>query len=146
MFTHAKDSKVARLEQFPPFDGCGREELELIASLGDLVELASGTVLTEQGGSGSEAFILLDGHCTVARDGRELARLGPGAVIGEVATLDHGRRTATVTADTPVEALVFDPRSFARVIREAPAVTRRMLADVAARLRDQQSRPAPAGA
>lgn len=135
MFAHTRDSKIARLEGFPAFAGCDRHELELIASLGDLVVLDAGTVLTEQGGSGSEAFILLEGTATVAGDGRMLATLGPGAVVGEIATLDHGRRTATVTTETPVEALVFDPRAFARLVDEVPAVTRHMLADVAARLR-----------
>ena len=68
--------------------------------------LPAGTVLTTQGEPGDEVFLLLDGVVTVEVDGRQLAEIGPGAVLGERAALEGGVRTATVTAVTPVRLAV----------------------------------------
>lgn len=135
MFT-TRDPKLSLLEAIPLFAGCDRRELRAIGGLGDLITRDSGTILIEEGRSGGEAFVIVDGSVTVSRDGDVLATLGPGAVVGEVAVLDRGRRTATVTADTPIELLVFDPRGFKSLLREAPAVARRMLTETARRLRN----------
>lgn len=136
MFTTTRDPKLSRLDSIPLFTGCDRREIRAIGRLGDLTRRDRGTVLIEQGHSGREVFIIVDGSVTVSRNGEAVATLGPGEVVGEVAVLDRGRRTATVTADTPVEVLVFDPRSFASLLHEAPVVARRMLAETATRLRN----------
>ncbi len=68
--------------------------------------LPAETVLTTQGEAGDEIFLLLDGVVTVEVDGRQLAEIGPGAVLGERAALEGGVRTATVTAATPVRVAV----------------------------------------
>ena len=63
-------------------------------------KLAIGAVLTEQGGPGDDIYLLLDGMLSVWVDGTQVAELGPGAVIGERALLEEGRRTATLRAVT----------------------------------------------
>jgi len=63
-------------------------------------KVAKGTELIRQGEEGDEVYLLLDGIVSVAVDGTVLAELGPGAVLGERASLTQGRRTATVTALT----------------------------------------------
>lgn len=135
MFT-TTDPKLDRLEAIPLFAGCTRRELRTIGHLGDLATREAGTVLIQQGGWGGETFVIVDGTVSVSRDGRELATLGPGDVVGEIAVLAGGRRTATVTAETPVEVLAFDPRAFKSLLAVAPAVTRRMLTESSRRLRD----------
>lgn len=62
--------------------------------------LAPGEVLVHQGDPGSELYLLLDGLLTVEVDGKELADVGPGAILGEHAILGDGRRTATLRAAT----------------------------------------------
>ncbi len=62
--------------------------------------LEPGQALVQQGKPGVDLFLLLDGVLTVAVDGRPVAELGPGAVVGERALLEGGRRTATLTAAT----------------------------------------------
>ena len=59
-------------------------------------------MLTQQGDEASELYVILDGLVSVEVDGRELGDLGPGAVVGERALLEGGRRTATLRAITPV--------------------------------------------
>ena len=63
-------------------------------------KLASGSLLTEQGQPGSEIYLLLDGVLSVWVDGAEVGELGPGAILGERALLEEGRRTATLRAVT----------------------------------------------
>jgi hypothetical protein len=67
-----------------------------------LRKLQPGDVLVEQGAVGDALFLLLDGIVRVTVDGEPVAELGPGAVVGERATLEGGLRTATLTAVTPV--------------------------------------------
>lgn len=135
------DAKVARLEHVPLLRGCSARDREVMCRLGDLVRLERGSVLMEQGRFGHEAVVLLDGALTVSRDETVVAVLQPGAVVGEGAVLNGGRRTATVVAATPVELLVFDQRSFTCLLAEVPVVTRRILSELS--LRSRQLDPAP---
>jgi len=63
-------------------------------------KLATGAPLTEQGQAGDDIYLLLDGVLSVWVDGTQVGELGPGAVIGERALLEEGRRTATLRAFT----------------------------------------------
>ena len=60
-----------------------------------------GATLVEQGDAGSDMYVLLDGVFSVEVDGASVAQVGPGAVLGERALLEGGRRTATLRALTP---------------------------------------------
>lgn len=64
--------------------------------------LAAGDLLASQGDPGDSLFLVLDGVLSVAVDGKQLGDLGPGAVVGERAILEHSTRTATLTAITAV--------------------------------------------
>ena len=63
-------------------------------------KLAKGTLLAEQGDPGHDIYLLLDGVLSVSVDGTQVGELGPGAVMGERALLEGGRRTATLRAVT----------------------------------------------
>ena len=65
------------------------------------LRLRTGAVLVAQGDPGHELYLLFDGVLAVEIDGVTVAELGPGAVVGEVALLHGGRRTATLRAVTP---------------------------------------------
>jgi CRP-like cAMP-binding protein len=60
--------------------------------------LQAGRTLVEQGERGEELFLLFDGVLRVEVDGKPVAEVGPGAVVGEMALLAQGRRTATLRA------------------------------------------------
>lgn len=64
-------------------------------------KVKQGETITEQGSEGAELFLVLDGVFAVEVDGEEIAEVGPGAVLGERAILEEGRRTSTVRARTP---------------------------------------------
>jgi hypothetical protein len=65
------------------------------------LRLRRGATLVEQGDPGHELYLLFDGLLAVEIDGRKVGELGPGAVVGELALLAGGRRTATLRAVTP---------------------------------------------
>jgi Cyclic nucleotide-binding domain len=66
----------------------------------DRRKLGEGETLVEQGAEGRELYLLLDGVLEVAVDGEPVAEVGPGALLGERALLEGGRRTATLRART----------------------------------------------
>jgi CRP-like cAMP-binding protein len=75
-----------------------------------------------QGDVALECFIVESGDVVVSRDGQELARRGPGTIVGEMALVDHGPRTATVTAATPVTAYVLSRGEFSSLLVDAPDI------------------------
>jgi len=66
----------------------------------------AGTTITTQGEPGEEIYLVLDGVLDVVVDDRQVAQVGPGAVLGERAVLEGGVRTSTLTAVTPVRLAV----------------------------------------
>ncbi|MDQ1395297.1 MAG: hypothetical protein QOG64_556 [Acidimicrobiaceae bacterium] len=62
--------------------------------------LAQGEVLTEEGTTGSDVYLILDGVVEVESKGKVLGALGPGALVGERGPLEGGVRTATLRAET----------------------------------------------
>ena len=68
--------------------------------------LGEGETLVEQGAEGQELYLLLDGVLEVVVDGEPVAEVGPGALLGERALLEGGRRTATLRTRTPARVAV----------------------------------------
>ena len=71
--------------------------------------LHPGETLVEQGATGDTIFLLLDGVLDVEVDGERIAEIGPGAIVGERAFLEGGRRTSTMRALTPCRIAVASP-------------------------------------
>jgi hypothetical protein len=84
-----------------------------------------GQAIVEQGDEGRELFLLLDGIVDVEVDGTEVAEIGPGALLGEMALLEGGKRTATLWATTPVRAVVVPPDAVDQSALEELAAGRR---------------------
>jgi CRP-like cAMP-binding protein len=124
------------LAQVPLFAACSRKELQTIAKASDEVTVPSDKVLVEQGTSGRECFVIVDGTASVKRNGRRVATLGPGSYFGELSLLDKGPRTATVTAETPLTVLVLGPREFSSVLDAVPGLSHKLLTTLATRVRD----------
>jgi len=72
-------------------------------------KLAKDEILVKQGDAGQELFLLLDGVLSVEVDGKPIAEVGPGAILGERALLETGTRTATLRALTAVRVAVASP-------------------------------------
>lgn len=72
-------------------------------------KLKQGETLVEQGEEGREMFLLLDGVLSVEVNGDAVAELGPGALLGERALLESGRRTSTLRAVSACKVAVVVP-------------------------------------
>lgn len=64
-------------------------------------KLKEGATLTTQGEQADAIYLLLDGVIEVTVDGKDIAAVGPGALMGERAVLEGRQRTATLTAVSP---------------------------------------------
>lgn len=132
----SKASQLDHLKSVPLFAGLNKKQLQLIAKSADEITLASGTVLVDQGQTGREAFLVLDGKVGVKRNGRKVATLGAGAIVGELALLDHGPRTATAVCETDCTVLVVDRRNFLSIVESSHTLTSRLLEYLASRIRE----------
>jgi CRP/FNR family transcriptional regulator, cyclic AMP receptor protein len=139
------DAKTRALSMVPLFAACGSGELDAIARLADEIDIPAGEELTHEGRSGREFFVILDGSVRVEREGNVIRTLGPGEFFGEIALIDGGPRTATVTTETPVRALVLAHHDFRTLINDNPAVARTVLLALAARVRDHEAGPTLGG-
>jgi CRP-like cAMP-binding protein len=104
------------------------------------VSVPPGRVLCEEGTIGREFFIIVEGQATVRAKGRKVATLGPGQYFGELALLDRRPRSASVVSDTDMVLLVLGQRQFNGVLDAIPALSRKLLAAMATRLREADSR------
>jgi CRP-like cAMP-binding protein len=128
------NEKVDLIKRAPLFWNCSKRELKEIAQIADEIDLRKGKEMTRQGERGREFFVLLDGDAEVRKDGRTINELGPGDFFGEIALVSDTPRTATVTATSPVRALVITDRSFRRLMKDQPGIQGKVLAALAARV------------
>jgi CRP-like cAMP-binding protein len=135
----ARQSHLDHLASVSLFSACSKKELQAVARATDELDLPPGRVLCEQGTTGREAFVIIDGTAEVRINDAKVATLGAGSCVGELALLDHGPRTATVVAETDVRALVIGVREFAAILDDVPSMTQKLLRALAARIRDLDS-------
>jgi CRP/FNR family transcriptional regulator, cyclic AMP receptor protein len=128
--------KLELLGQMPLFAACTKRQLEQVAALAVPIERKKGTVMTRQGAAGGLAFIIVTGTAEVARNGKRVALLGPGGVVGELSLIDGKPRSATVTAASDLGALALDRADLFKLVTKAPPVMRKLLESMAQRLRD----------
>lgn len=131
----ARASYLDHLARIPLFSSFSKRDLQKIAKASDEVTVDAGRVLVEEGTTGREAFVIIDGQATVKRNGRKVATLGPGNHFGELALLDGGPRSATVVADTPMTLLVLGQREFNGVLDEVPGLAHKLMASMAQTIR-----------
>ena len=132
------DPKLDLIAAVPLFSGLNRREVEFLGKLMDEVDVSDGKVLTREGATGGEFFIVLEGTVRIERSGREVNRLGEGDFLGEIALIDQGRRTATAIADGPVRLMVLTTSGFASMLSQNPGVESKILRVLAQRVRDLQ--------
>ena len=78
----------------------------------------------EQGAPGTDVYLILDGIFVVEVDGEAVTEIGPGAVVGERASLEGGIRTATLRATTRARVASIPPDALDREDLGALAATR----------------------
>ncbi len=116
------------------FDSFTPREVAAISAHGRRVTLPEGWSPIWEQTPADKAYILLDGSVSVRRDGSEIARLGPGDIVGEAGIVGHSLRTATVVALTPLKAIHFTDDDITALMTEMPSFKDQITAVVEARL------------
>ena len=129
-----------RLRAIPLFSDLSDEDLEKLASWLTIEEVSEGRRLTPEGGPGYQFYVIEEGTAEVRRNEELIGSLGPGDFFGEMALLAGSRRTATVRARGPVQAMVFEPIYFRPFLIENPSVAVTLLEVLAERLNAVQTR------
>jgi CRP/FNR family transcriptional regulator, cyclic AMP receptor protein len=122
----------------PLFAGLSRRHLKQLAEHADVVSFRERETIVEADQPGGTFYVILEGEARVGRGPKTIRRLVPGEFFGEISLLDGGPRTATVVAVTPVTAIRIFKRSFDRVVAQDPTLATKILAVVAARLRESE--------
>jgi len=129
-----RDAKMELLKRVPLFAECSKKELGEIARVSDEMDVGQGSVLTREGDSGREFFVLVEGVAEVRRKGRKVSTMKPGDFFGEIALVSDRPRTATVTVAAPGRVLVMTDRAFRELMQRMPSIQRKVLAAVVDRL------------
>ena len=129
------DQRVSRLKAVPLFAHCTTKQLQFIITQVEDMDFVAGRVLCREGQSGADFFVLLSGSADVTKKGRKIAKMKAGDFFGEIALVDHGPRTATVTTTEPSRCLVLGPRQFQNVLHEDAAIAHSVMRALAMRVR-----------
>jgi protein lysine acetyltransferase len=122
------------LAELSLFRQCSKAELNQARALLTPVELPAGHVLWRDGDFPREFGIVADGQVVVTdATGRQVAMLGAGEIVGEMALMGGQRRRGTVSTLTPVVLYVGNPTELASLLHVAPSVGQSVRATVAAR-------------
>jgi CRP-like cAMP-binding protein len=122
------------LQRVPLFAGLSQRDREQVARRADTVDIPAGRHLLHEGRLPHEFFVILEGEVEVIHEGNHLATLGPGDFFGEIALVEHTRRTASVITTAPTTLAVMSPQAFDAVRREMPAVADRIAAAIRERM------------
>lgn len=139
---------VRMLDGVPLFCGLTKRQLGAVAKVVDHVSFKAGDVLVKEMEVGQRLIVIREGTAEVTRQGvvrkgsgvgqgtaRRLATVGPGDVVGELSIIDGKPTSASVVADTTLEAIVVYRTRFAKLVEQTPQLQQRLLVGLAARLR-----------
>jgi CRP/FNR family transcriptional regulator, cyclic AMP receptor protein len=130
------DARAARLKAVPLFAHCTAKQIQFMVTQVEDMDFAAGRVLCVEGKSGGDFFVLLSGAADVTRKGRRIAKMAPGDFFGEIALVDGGPRTATVTTTVPSRCLVLGPRQFQNVLHQDTDIAHSVMKALTLRVRE----------
>ena len=123
------------------FSGLNQRQLKRLARDFKERDFTPGTTPLKEGHmSGIGFFVITDGEASVSRDGKEVARLGPGDHFGELGLISERARTATVTAETQLRTAMLASWEFKEFVQENPDVAWKLLQHVVDLLGEAEER------
>jgi CRP-like cAMP-binding protein len=110
-----------KLERLNRLEALSNADLKKVIDKGQHVHLPANWSLIWEKTPADKAYLIVDGEVSVRKGGQEIARLGPGDVIGEMAIVGHKLRSASVVSLTPLEVIHFTRESVQELLDEVPA-------------------------
>jgi CRP/FNR family transcriptional regulator, cyclic AMP receptor protein len=128
------------IARVPLFAGLEQRELQQIANSFKERQYAAGSVVASEGQSGAGFFVIAQGRAKVTVAGEERASIGPGDYFGEIALIDEGARSATITAETDMTCYGLTPWEFRPIVESEARIAWKLLQALAQKLRAAEQR------
>jgi CRP/FNR family transcriptional regulator, cyclic AMP receptor protein len=126
------------LRRVPLFADLSKREAQQIARLFKERRFAEGETVVREGSGGAAFFFIDSGEATVSVGGKQRAPLKPGDYFGEIALIDEGARTATITASSELVCYGLTYWDFRPLVQENGAIGWKLLQSLAKKLRVAQ--------
>jgi len=126
---------VEVLRQVPLFSNLDEKDLDQLSRQMHERRFPEGAEVTTEGATGAGFFVIIEGNADVSIGGEHRATLGPGDHFGEVALIDDGVRSASITAATDLLCYGLTPWEFRPFVEEHPQVAWALLETLARRAR-----------
>ena len=139
LFKSTKNEVEDVLEAVPLFAECSKKELSLLAGMVEEEEFEAGKNLCTEGDEGLGLSVIMEGEVAVYVGGEFRRDMGVGTFFGEIALLDGGPRTATVTAKVPVRVVSIPAWTFNATLESNPELALKMLREVCRRWRESDA-------
>jgi CRP-like cAMP-binding protein len=123
----------------PLFNDLEEKDLEVLARQMHERRFPEGAAVTTEGATGAGFFVIAEGNADVSIAGEHRATLGPGDYFGEIALIDDGVRSASITAATDLLCYGLTPWEFRPFVEEHPQVAWALLQTLARRNRAAQA-------
>jgi CRP/FNR family cyclic AMP-dependent transcriptional regulator len=133
------EAPVELLQRVPLFADFERGDLKRLARSFKERTFSAGSTVSVEGKSGAGFFVIESGEATVTVRDTERAKLGPGDYFGEIALIDDGARSATVTADSELHCYGLTSWEFRPLVESNASIAWRLLETMAQRLRAAQT-------
>jgi CRP/FNR family transcriptional regulator, cyclic AMP receptor protein len=128
------------LKHVPLFADLDRRELQQVARLFKERRFPQGETVMKEGLGGATFFVIETGEATVSVDGQERRTLGPGDYFGEIALIDGGTRSATITATSDGRSYGLTPWQFRPLVEENASIAWPLLEAMARRTREIEAK------
>jgi CRP/FNR family cyclic AMP-dependent transcriptional regulator len=130
---------IELLKHVPLFQRVDENAMKLLASTFTERPFKEGAALTTEGHSAAGFFVIEEGSAIVTVDGSERRKLGPGDYYGEIALVDGGPRTASITAMSDGKAYGLTSWQFRPLVEDHASIAWPLLEALAARIRQIES-------
>jgi CRP/FNR family transcriptional regulator, cyclic AMP receptor protein len=134
------EAPVELLQRVPLFEHFDKGDLERLARSFKERTFDAGSTVAGEGKTGAGFFVIESGEATVSVRGDERRTLGPGDYFGEIALIDDGARSATVTAVSDLHCYGLTSWEFRPLVVSNASIAWKLLETMAQRLRAAQQR------
>ena len=123
------------LSYVPLFRGLNKRQLKHLAGLMDVADFMADAAIVREGTKSNAFYVVLKGQAVVTMGDRFLTRLVPGDHFGEIAAIDGGERSASVTSETPVQLAVMTRMDLQKALRDDPELALALMIELAQMVR-----------
>jgi CRP/FNR family transcriptional regulator, cyclic AMP receptor protein len=131
---------VRVLEGVPLFGGLTKRQLRALAGECSEVSYDPDDEIVKELDTGQHLVCIVEGAAKVVRNGRSIAKLSAGDVVGEIALLDGEPRSASVVATEPTTGIALYQTAFKKLLADHPTMCTKLLLTMAGRLRESDKK------